>query len=174
MSSTVEHHGAFQGKDTIRTFPPARRGVTSVVAAVAAPPEAHVGVGMGRAKVFFPPRVQGRTVPGGTSGEPFPRARSVAHTSHGTPPRPRRQSSSFAFARLPACRSSRVAFVAEKMCVAHSPELRLRAGVVEGPELHAVDLRLRLGLGRHVAADDVVLVVLSGRSGGCGSATGPG
>ena len=30
MSSTVEHHGAFQGKDTTRTFPPARRGVTAV------------------------------------------------------------------------------------------------------------------------------------------------
>ena len=48
------------------------------------------------------------------------------------------------------------------MFVAHVPELRLRAGVVEGPELHAVDLGLRLGLGRHVAADDVVLVVLLG------------
>ena len=40
MSSTVEHNGAFQGKDTARAFPPARRGVTPVVAAVAAPPEA--------------------------------------------------------------------------------------------------------------------------------------
>lgn len=40
------------------------------------------------------------------------------------------------------------------------PELRSRLDGIEGPKLHAEHLRLRVGLRRHVSADNLVLVVL--------------
>lgn len=97
----------------------------------------------------------------------WPRRRG--HTHDQFPPKSRHHiyshaspcSSPFELARRERRRGRFVFFI-------HLPELRFGAGVVQGPELHAVDLRLRLGIRGHVAADDVILVVLFRGRGGWG------
>lgn len=71
--------------------------------------------------------------------------------------------------RPPPTLSYRVRFGAHRMNEPRSrvssrrinvPELRSRLDGIEGPKLHAEHLRLRVGLRRHVSADNLVLVVL--------------